>query len=59
MAIFHQVLITLSGFSEMLQMTVFELKLGIKKWVQNNEIHLLLRDKYRYIVQAGLVFQND
>lgn len=59
MAIFHQVLITLSGFSEMLQMTVFELKLGIKKWVQNNEIHLLLRDKYRYIVQAGLVFQTD
>lgn len=59
MAIFHQVLITLSGFSEMLQMTVFELKLGIKKWVQNNEIHLLLRDKYRYIVQAGPVFQTD
>lgn len=59
MAIFQQVLITLSGFSEMLQMTVFELKLGIKKWVQNNEIHLLLRDKYRYIVQAGPVFQTD
>lgn len=59
MAIFHQVLITLSGFSEMLQMTVFELKLGIKKWVQNNEIHLFLRDKYRYIVQAGPVFQTD